>query len=151
MLNNYNLPALVLIQSLLLISCKMEIDMQTVEKYKNEIVQVELDFAATAKKEGVPKAFLAYAADDAVLQRGNKIINGKQAIKVYFDRQTLREVKLEWAPDFVDVSDAGDLAYTYGKYTFSAKDSTGKPIEASGIFHTVWKRQQDGSWKYVWD
>ena len=24
-------------------------------------------------------------------------------------------------------------------------------VEYKGIFHTVWKRQSDNSWKYVWD
>ena len=51
----------------------------------------------------------------------------------------------------MDVSESGDLAYTYGKYTFSAFDSNAKKIEAKGIFHTVWKRQEDGSWKFVYD
>ncbi|MFC2138829.1 YybH family protein, partial [Bacteroidota bacterium] len=60
-------------------------------------------------------------------------------------------VKLEWKPDYIDVSTSGDLGYTFGKFTFSAKDTTGKLIESEGIFHTVWKRQEDGSWKYVWD
>jgi len=59
--------------------------------------------------------------------------------------------QLEWAPDFVDVSSSGDLAYTYGKFTFSFKDSLGNKVENKGIFHTVWKRQSNGEWKFVWD
>ncbi|MCB9249994.1 MAG: hypothetical protein H6613_16335 [Ignavibacteriales bacterium] len=34
----------------------------------------------------------------------------------------------------------GDLAYTYGHYTFSATNPTGENISAKGIFHTVWKK-----------
>jgi ketosteroid isomerase-like protein len=52
---------------------------------------------------------------------------------------------------FVDVAASGDLAYTYGQYTISSKDENGKEITKSGVFHTVWKQQSDGSWKYVWD
>ena len=58
---------------------------------------------------------------------------------------------LVWKPDYVDVSESGDLAYTYGKYTFTSRDSTGRKVVSKGIFHTVWKRQEDGSWKFVWD
>ena len=63
----------------------------------------------------------------------------------------MENIKLEWKPDYIDVSISGDLGYTYGKFTFSAIDTTGKLIESEGIFHTVWKKQEDGSWKYVWD
>jgi ketosteroid isomerase-like protein len=27
----------------------------------------------------------------------------------------------------------------------------GEVGEYQGVFHTVWKRQPDGTWKYVWD
>ena len=53
--------------------------------------------------------------------------------------------------DYIDVAASGDLAYSYGDYQFSALNENNEPVEASGIFHTVWKRQSDGSWKYVWD
>jgi ketosteroid isomerase-like protein len=43
------------------------------------------------------------------------------------------------------------MAYTYGKYLWKVKDTTGKIQEFKGVFHTVWKRQSDGSWKYGWD
>jgi len=43
------------------------------------------------------------------------------------------------------------MGYTYGKYIWSSTDPAGKPITFNGIFHTVWKKQPDGSWKYVWD
>lgn len=36
-------------------------------------------------------------------------------------------------------------------YTYSVTDSTGETKSSSGIFHTVWKRQADGTWKFVWD
>ena len=69
----------------------------------------------------------------------------------YFDRIKLRNISLDWYPDFIEVSDAGDLGYTYGHYTFSATDAEGKPVQDAGIFHTVWKRQADGQWRFVWD
>ncbi|MCB9080616.1 MAG: nuclear transport factor 2 family protein [Lewinellaceae bacterium] len=121
------------------------------EQAKQEIRQAEADFSALAAREGVPAAFLAYAADDAVLLRSEQLITGKGEMKTYFAASTLTEVKLQWTPDFVDASTSGDLGYTYGKYQFSAVDSTGQPLDATGYFHTVWKKQTDGTWKFVWD
>lgn len=116
-----------------------------------EIRQAEADFAAMAESEGVPAAFLHFAADEAVMQRGNRLIEGRAAMHDYFDAQTLDSVSLNWAPDFVKASAAGDLGYTYGRYTFRAVDTTGQEVKAEGIFHTVWQRQPDGTWRFVWD
>lgn len=120
-------------------------------KLVKEVMVVEQRFSDYAKERGVKEAFLEFAADSAVLNRGGKIIKGKEAIKSYFESLPYSDVRLQWEPDFADVSRDGQMAYTYGSYTFSATDSLKNPIEAKGIFHTVWKRQPDGSWKYVYD
>lgn len=118
---------------------------------EKEVLEIEAAFTEMAAKEGVPAAFLAFAAEDAVLMRGNRIIEGKSAMEDYFKSSTLEDVKLEWTPGFVRASKSGDMAYTYGPYTFSARDTSGQPIEATGIFHTVWVKQEDGQWKFVYD
>lgn len=56
------------------------------------------------KKEGMAKAFLFYAAENAVLNRNNALIKGKEEIKNYFEKQTITDVTLEWKPDFVDIA-----------------------------------------------
>jgi len=138
-----------LLFSILIIwSCSAE---KNFEELKAEIMQTELDFVQMVKDEGVQKAFLAFAADNAVLNRNDKILKGKQAFIEYFSNPVWKDAGLSWKPDFVDVSKSADLAYTYGSYTFTSKDSLGKISESTGIFHTVWKRQKDGSWKFVWD
>lgn len=121
------------------------------ELIKKEIMTTEEAFNQLAAEKGVKEAFLAFAADDAVLNRGPQMIKGKEAIANYFDQQTLQNVQLKWHPDFVDVSTSGDLGYTYGPFTFSAIDTSGQEITSEGYFHTVWKKQSDGSWKFVYD
>ncbi|WP_067029400.1 YybH family protein [Allomuricauda sp. CP2A] len=117
--------------------------------WKQEITDAEAAFAQMAKEEGMNKAFLAFAADNAVLMRGNQLIEKKTGIAEYMKNQNSKG--LAWSPEFVDVAKSGDLGYTYGYYTFNYEDQEGNPAEAKGVFHTVWKRQQDGSWKFVWD
>ena len=123
------------------------------ERWKSEIIETEQNFAKMAKEKGIQAAFLEYAATDAVLMRNNDLVVGKDSIREYFDNQGTesKDVKLSWKPDFVDVSTAGDLGYSYGHYTLIYPDSSGALIEKHGIFHTVWKRQSDGSWRFVWD
>ena len=125
----------------------------SLEKWKAEIRSTERDFAAMAASKGIPAAFLQFAAEDAALLRNNKLILGKEALRASYDGygQSGGTVSLSWSPDFVDVSSSGDLGYTYGKYTYTATNSLGTENTVEGIFHTVWKRQEDGSWKFVWD
>ena len=93
-----------------------------------------------------------YADSSAVIKRQNDtIIKGKEGIRNFYSDDFYKAASVTWSPDFIDVSEKGDMAYTYGKYLWQSKDSTGKPIEFRGVFHTVWKKQKDGSWRYVWD
>lgn len=137
----------------LLISCNSEPNQQLIEKWKGEIMETEKAFEKMANTVGLKKAFSFYAAEGAVLERNDVLIKGKSSIEKSFNNASSenKKVSLSWTPDFIDVSNSGDLAYTYGKYQFSATDSTGNTKTTEGIFHTVWKRQVDGSWKYVWD
>lgn len=122
------------------------------ETYKQEIIQTEFDFAKMVKEQGVQAGFTFFADSNAVMRRADEsLIMGKIAIEEHFGKSRYKDAILEWKADFVDVAESGDLGYTYGHYTFEAKDSTGNSVKATGTFHTVWKRQPDGSWKFVWD
>lgn len=137
---------------ILLVFCSCTKYQTTVtETAKKEILKTEAEFARMAEEEGIAAAFTFFAADSAVLNRGGKIIKGKEAITAYHQAQSLDNIHLVWTPDFVSVSRSGDLGYTYGTYTLSAPDSAGNMAESQGIFHSVWEKQSDGSWKYVWD
>jgi len=118
---------------------------------KSEILNAEACFQQMAKDSGVAVAFERFAAPDAVINRNDVLLVGLDAIVKHMKSSKTTDVKLLWNPDFVDASDDGTLGYTYGKYTFSAIDPEGKPISSTGVFHTVWKRQPNGEWKYVWD
>lgn len=121
------------------------------EQWKSEVVDTEKAFNALAQEEGLAKAFEYYAADDGVINRRKTVIQGKSAIGQYYVEDEKPGDKLTWDPTFVDVSQSGDLAYTYGDYTFTYLDSLGNEKVSQGIFHTVWKRQEDGKWRFVWD
>lgn len=139
---------LVFLALLMFNSCSQQTSQEPI---KDEIIATEIAFAKMAKEVGLKEAFLEFAADSAVLNRNGKIIKGKQQIADYFDRQKLQNVSLEWEPEFVEVAKAGDMAYTYGPFIFSAISEDGEPQTALGYFHTVWKKQEDGSWKFIYD
>lgn len=148
-----NLSALFLITSLLIPGCQPANETVQMENWKEEIRQAEQDFAAMADQDGIKEAFLYFAADDAVLLRNDELYEGMEAIRSYLTQSedTTWTQQLSWEPDFIKVSSSGDLAYTYGSYQYWRTRNGEDTTRASGIFHTVWERQDNGQWKYVWD
>lgn len=136
-----------------LFSCRSESRADKTAQWKQEIFQAEADFARMALEKGIEPAFLAFAAEDGVMMRNNQIVRGREEIRQWFANRPSDPSKiiLDWKPDFVEVSASGDLGYTYGPYTLTVTDSTGASQTQTGIFHTVWKRQADGAWRFVWD
>lgn len=142
---------ILLYSTIFLVGCGAPLKNTEMQKWKAEIVRVEKAFNDMAQKEGLVKAFEFYAAEDGVIKRQNQIFKGKEAIREWYERDVRPNESLTWEPTFVEVSISGDLAYTYGNYVFTYPDSLGNMQQNKGVFHTVWKRQSDGSWKYVWD
>jgi len=130
-------------------SCSQNDSNLQIEAWKQEIMQTEQNFEKTVQEQGMHQGFVAFADDHAVLMRNNALIIGKQAIDERY--KNFNSKSLSWKPDFIEVSKSGDLGYTYGDYSYTYKDSIGNEQIDKGIFHTVWKRQEDGSWKFVWD
>jgi ketosteroid isomerase-like protein len=132
-------------------SCHSSTTTTSQESLKAEIFAVEKEFCSMAKSEGVQKAFTYFAADSAVILRRYQLFKGKEAINRQYESFPRKGVKLDWIPVFADVSASGDLAYSYGQFILTSTDSVGHTTENKGVFHTVWKRQPDGKWRFVWD
>ena len=122
------------------------------DKTKKEIAKAEKEFEKMAAEKGIAEAFYFFADSNATIKRQNDtLIHGKENIRSYYSADFFKSASVTWSPDFIDVAQSGDFGYTFGKYTWQSKDSSGKVSEFKGVFHTVWKKQKDGSWKYVWD
>lgn len=72
---------------LLLFACNSKTNPESVELWKQEIQEVERRFAKLASEEGIHNAFVAFAADDAVLMRNNQLITGKNEIDQFYTDQ----------------------------------------------------------------
>ena len=140
---------LVIVVCLAMVSCQNTTDHALLEK---EIFQTEKAFEKMAAEKGIAEAFFYFAAENAVIKRENDaLIIGKKNIREYYTKINNANATVNWTPDYIDVSVDGTMAYTYGKYVWKIKDDKGAVVEHKGIFHTVWKKQTDQTWKYVWD
>jgi ketosteroid isomerase-like protein len=112
------------------------------------IVETERAFSRMSEEQGTREAFDAFIADDGILFRPTPVFGKKWMQEHPLPASPTRSV-LSWQPIFADVSRAGDLGYTTGPWLLR-KDLNGKP-QAFGNFMTVWKKQANGSWRFVLD
>ncbi len=140
---------LLILSVLFLFSCQQSID---TEKVKDDVFASEKAFEKMAADSGIATAFYEFADNNAVIKRQNDtLIIGKENIKKYYSKANTSNATVNWTPDSIYVSDDGSMAWTFGKYVWKVQPDSGEVKEYKGVFHTVWKRQADKSWKYVWD
>lgn len=122
------------------------------ERLQKEIIAVEKAFMDQLNAQSPAEAFGNFAADQAVIKRENDtLILGKANIIHYYQQPIYHNAKAFWKPDYVSVALGGDMAYTFGRYRWEFRDSLGQLTEWKGVFHTVWEKQADGQWRFVWD
>ena len=92
-----------------------------------------------------------YAEDAYLVAPGLKPADGSTAIRqVFATASTDPAFSVQFASDKIEVG--GDVAYARGKFTEKYTDQkTGKVMTDSGSYLTVYKKQDDKSWKVVED
>lgn len=116
---------------------------------KEDLMKVDREFSDRSAEAGMKTAFIEYASENAVLLRqGSMPIVGKAEIAKTNEPIQDQEFILTWEPLYGDIAKSGDLGYTYGIFTMvvRADSSVNK-----GTYVSIWKKQADGSWKWVMD
>jgi ketosteroid isomerase-like protein len=110
------------------------------------LIEADEAFNAMAQQQGVGDAFLAFSAEDPVLIRqGSMPLIGRSAFHDAFAEGP--GPALSWEPLRAEIAGSGDLGYTFGRYLLRE----GGAIKAHGVYVSIWKKQADGSWKFVLD
>ncbi len=120
----------------------------------NEILKTDKAFSAMCMEKGMSVAFMNYAAEDVVKMRPQEypIMNKKDLQKMFDDHKNDGDLKFKWEPVKGDISSSGDLGYTFGNWQIVIKGGpTSKDTTVYGNYISIWKKEADGSWKYVLD
>lgn len=105
-----------------------------------QIADAERAFAAEAANSGWVSAFKIYAAPEGIVMQPDPI-NAQESLAGLPPEANTKG--LMWWPVWAGISRSGDLGFTTGPYTAGDK--------AFGHYFTVWRKQDDGSWKWIYD
>lgn len=117
-----------------------------ISKWNEELKTADRNFSSLSKEKGMKYAFLNFIDTSGVLLRPNSYpVEGRKAIQLL---QSIKDssFQLIWEPLFAQASATGEMGYTYGIYT-----STSNNTKEQGTYVTIWKKQKDGSWKFILD
>ena len=109
----------------------------------------EIAFAASVADQDAA-AFAGFIDEDAVFV-GATVLKGREAItqawSVFFAEDG---PDLTWQPQIVEVRPDG-LGLSRGPYTLTTTGTDGTQNSSSGSFTSIWRRQEDGGWKILFD
>ena len=114
-----------------------------------EMVKTEQAFSKMAEEKNAREAFMAFIADDGLLFRPGAV-NGKKWMLEHPLPTSDKKPLLAWQPAYAGMAASGDMGFTTGPWEAKADINDEKP-QGYGHFVTVWKKQADGSWKFVVD
>jgi len=103
------------------------------------IVAAEIAFARAAREQGQWTAFRTFAAPGAVIHTPS----GPVPVETFVSGRSDPAEAVQWEPRAVAISCDGAAAVAQGRYR--------DPDGTVGNFLTVWERQGDGQYRYVFD
>ena len=110
-----------------------------------DLIDAERAFARASADSGIRDAFLANLDPESVLFRPRPV-PGYAAWK----ERPATSARLDWEPDYAEVSAAGDLGFTAGPWVYRPAEPKDAPAE-HGHFVTVWRKNAAGAWKALVD
>ena len=122
---------------------------QITDSIKAQEAQWQKDYAAKDIN-----ALAGHYADDAALAGpGDPVATSdSERRKLLQGFVTDPNLKLAFSSDRVEVAQSGDLASSRGHYSMTITDkATSKPVDSTGTYLTLYRKQKDGSWKAIED
>ena len=121
-----------------------------IEKIEADLMDVDRAFSKMSAEKGMYEAFDFYMDDDATMYRDrHHPFTGREEIRPLLS--TDPNATLTWEPTKAEVAASGELGYTLGKWTYAQKDSLGNVEKNYGHYISIWKKNKNGDWKWVFD
>ena len=117
------------------------------------ITQLEVEANRSYSARDAKKVAGFYAGDAVLMAPGMPVASGLGAISTALQQMVADPAfSLSFQAKRVNVSRAGDLAYTQGSYQMSMTDPvTRTMVKDHGSYVTVYRKEPDGQWKAIED
>ena len=118
------------------------------EEARRQMLEADRSFSNMSRDKGMKAAFIEYIDSAGVLLRPNQVpLLGGNAID-YLTNINDTAFHLTWEPKNGTIAKSGDLGFSYGVYKLvpSTKDTA-----IFGTYVSIWRKQANGSWKFVLD
>lgn len=118
-----------------------------------ELLDIDREFDKAVFTGGA-KAWASYFHEDGVMVTSGSqdVIKGKdniyKAMKDVFEREGF---SLRWQPLSAEISEAGDMGFTYGIYKRKYRNSNNEIVTDTGKYTSIWKRDKNGNWRITLD
>jgi ketosteroid isomerase-like protein len=113
------------------------------------LLETDNAFSQMSVDKGLNAAFIYFAGDSVVKMREGKfpIVGKEEMARIYLARPD-SAMTLQWKPVKAEISQSNDLGYTFGIWELYLKD---QDTTLYGNYLSIWKKQANGTWKYVVD
>jgi ketosteroid isomerase-like protein len=108
-----------------------------------DVATAERAFAADGLARGIGPSFVTWAAPDGIVLSPDPV-NARAFYGAKPGGPPKPGAELKWWPVHAGIARSGDLAFDTGPWVYGDD-------KAHGWFLTVWKRQPDGSWRWLLD
>ena len=110
----------------------------------------EIGFSKSIESKDI-EAFKTFLDADARFV-SNRVRRGVDEISEGWSNFTSEDgPSIRWRPVYVEVLDGGDLALSRGVYEATSKADDGSETRSYGSFNSVWRLNDDGVWRVVFD
>lgn len=135
-----------------IISCQTDTQVSLSDSDKaaiNKTIDDALALANATEKDWVAYVKAYYALDAVILPPNASAAKGHEAIVSYLASfPPLSDIKYEQ----VEMDGIGSLAYVWGTYSLDMLPTGAEtPINDSGKYIEIWRKQEDGSWRITLD
>ena len=120
------------------------------EEFRQEVVCAETGFSRAAEARD-PVAFEAFVDPDARFISARVSRGRAEVLEAWSGFLSAHGPEIRWRPQFVEVTDDGNLALSRGPFRVRVVGDDGAVTETWGRFNSTWRRNADGHWQVVFD
>jgi ketosteroid isomerase-like protein len=121
----------------------------TLDRSLDQVIASERAFSQRCGEVGIRASFLEFFDDSCIAFKPEPFVYAS-FVKTLPPQSNPKAISLRWESQFAGIAASGDLGFSSGPSIRKNTTDTSAPV-VFGQFFSLWKKQQNGSWKVVVD